>query len=496
VGGKKLIDAGIEFAGIRDGATGLYIDFTCGDFDYDANGTGDAEQLLLPKLTIATPNWTQNRTPPCGGSVSLISNADQFSGLHTSDLQGWSCSVHESFPTFPGDWSALAVATDTPTKPTCGTDVDTGAAVCGEAYILIAGTGIVVDSPNIDLDPPTASNPVGTSHTVTATVTNTDMTPRSGQHVDFLVTGANAGATGTCAPVTCDTDANGQVTFTYTGTVAGDDTINASITFNGSTQKATAAKTWTTTTGPTSLELSPASAVNAVGDEHCVTALVTDAAGAPVSGVAVPFTVTGANTASGSATTAADGTASFCYTGTAEGDDTIEAFADADGSGAMDPGEPSDTATKTWEQPAPTDCEEVEGEGRLSTNWRAIFDFEAKVQPSTGLPRGRVVFLDRAAGRRFVSTEILSVDISGTTALVEGRGTVNGAAVDFTLEVADLGHTRLDTFQIALSDGYTAAGNARAGDGIEIECEDDDDDHEGDDDDDDREVSARATGTR
>jgi hypothetical protein len=484
-GGQKLIDTGIEFAGIQDGASGLYLDFSCADPDYDGNGMRDGEQLLLPLLTIGTPNWTQNPGPPCGGSVSLISNAAQFATLHTSDLQGWGCSVHESFPTFPNDWSALAIATDTPTKPTCGTDVDTGASVCGEAYVLIAGTGIVVVPPNLALDPMTATNPVGASHIVTATVTNTDGTPRSGQQVDFLVTGVNAGASGTCVPASCASDANGQVTFTYTGTNLGDDTINASITIDGSTQKATAAKTWEPVPTPATLDLTPASATNRVGEQHCVTALLTDGSGNPGSGIVVPFSVTGANSASSSATTGSDGKATFCYVGTTAGDDTIEAFADADGNGTKDLGEPSDTASKKWEPVATAGCE-VEGEGSLSTNRKAIFDFEAKVGSSTGLPKGKVVFRDRAAGQRFVSTEILSLSISGTSATIQGHGTVNGASVDFTLEVADLGRTRLDSFKIELTNGYTAAANVR-GEGIEIECDDDDDgDHDddgGDDDD-------------
>ena len=61
--------------------------------------------------------------------------------------------MHETFPKFPADWTPLAIATDTPTKPTCGSDVDTGAPKCGEAYILIAGSGIVVEAPNLSLDP-------------------------------------------------------------------------------------------------------------------------------------------------------------------------------------------------------------------------------------------------------------------------------------------------------------------------------------------------------
>ncbi len=244
-GGNQLIATSIDFAGVQDGATNLYLDFTCTDPDYDGNGVPDGLDDLLPKLTIdPTPTWTENQGPPCGGDVALISNAAQFNSLSSTTLRGWGCSVHETFPTFPTDWSALAIATDVPTAPTCGKDVDTGVARCGEAYVLIAGSGIVVDAPNLALDPPTATNPVGTTHTVTATVTNPDDTPRAGVLVSFIVTGANAGAAGTCVPASCVTDAAGKATFTYTGASAGDDTINASITVDGSRQTATAAKTW------------------------------------------------------------------------------------------------------------------------------------------------------------------------------------------------------------------------------------------------------------
>jgi hypothetical protein len=72
---------------------------------------------------------------------------------------------------------------------------------------------------------------VGASHTVTVTVTNTDGgAPVAGATVAFAVTGANAGASGTCSPVTCVTGANGQVTFSYTGTTSGSDTVTATVT--------------------------------------------------------------------------------------------------------------------------------------------------------------------------------------------------------------------------------------------------------------------------
>jgi uncharacterized repeat protein (TIGR01451 family) len=71
------------------------------------------------------------------------------------------------------------------------------------------------------LDPPTASNPTGTPHTVTATLRDGSGTPVFGATIQFTVTGANtASSTGT-------TDASGIATFTYTGTSPGDDIISA-----------------------------------------------------------------------------------------------------------------------------------------------------------------------------------------------------------------------------------------------------------------------------
>jgi hypothetical protein len=57
------------------------------------------------------------------------------------------------------------------------------------------------------------------------------------------------------------------------------------------------------------------------------------------------------NSASGTGTTSADGTTTFCYTGRLFGVDTIKAIADANGNGSPDPSEPTGTATKTWTLP-------------------------------------------------------------------------------------------------------------------------------------------------
>ena len=167
--------------------------------------------------------------------------------MSKEDIQGWSCSVHTTYPTYPTDWQPFAVATDTPTLPTCGTDPSDGTTACGEAYVLVAGQGIVVVSPNLSLAPATDSAPAGGTHTVTATVSQSGSgSPLPGELVSFTITGQNAGVTGTCAPASCESDAAGEVEFTYPDTNgAGTDTINAATTVGSTTEHATASMTWT-----------------------------------------------------------------------------------------------------------------------------------------------------------------------------------------------------------------------------------------------------------
>jgi len=115
-----------------------------------------------------------------------------------------------------------------------------GLAVFGEITAAIPAA--------IGLTPADATNPVGTDHTVTALVTSGGV-PLADQLVTFSVTGQNVGATGTCLPVSCKTDSNGDVTFTYHDTNgAGDDVITASFTdATGAPHSATAKKHWAVT---------------------------------------------------------------------------------------------------------------------------------------------------------------------------------------------------------------------------------------------------------
>ena len=86
------------------------------------------------------------------------------------------------------------------------------------------------------------------------------------------------------------------------------------------------------------IALTPQTATNMVGTEHCLDALVTDQNGNPLLDIRVDFTVGGANTASGFAFTGDNGVATFCYVGSNLGDDQISAAV----------GDLAETAAKTW----------------------------------------------------------------------------------------------------------------------------------------------------
>lgn len=271
-GDLPLYREGISFAAMQPGRTGLYLTASC--------YAGEGAEALLDSLSNGSGAWSINYSPPCGGSAALVADHPSFATLASSQLQEWYCSIHMTFPTFPSDWTPLAVATDAATQPVCGSDKDTGAAACGEAYILIAGSGIVATAPDIEMTPATQAVADGAPATITATLSR-DGSPLVGVPVAFSVAGANDGVTGTCAPASCVTGADGTVSFTYTGTNAGEDTVFASFTDNGAKQTASAAVARTaapSNTGPT-VEVTGAEdgGTYEIGDEPTAACAVTDA---------------------------------------------------------------------------------------------------------------------------------------------------------------------------------------------------------------------------
>ncbi|MGZ6952267.1 MAG: InlB B-repeat-containing protein [Acidimicrobiia bacterium] len=429
-----IIRDGIAYAANNVGTTGMYFDSTCGD----TNGGADTT-AILQAMSEGSGTWTIDTTPPCGGNVSLIAAHPSFTDLTTTSLQGWSCSVHESFPTFPTDWSALAVATDTTTQPTCGVDPGTGLNACGEAYILVAGSRIVVHSEVISVSPLDSTNPVDTDHTVTANVHQVGGSPPvAGQHVDFTVTGQNPGATGTCVPADCKSDASGNVSFTYHDTNgAGDDTIKASFTDSaGSLQTATAQKHWVTGTGTHSVTVNivgPGSVASTPGGISCPS---TCSASFPD-----PTTVD-------LAATPASGATFVGWTGDYTGSTACSVTTDADR---------VVTATFEGTTPPPPSEQEIDGDGKVCSP-KTYFDFDDVEGHRDGSLTGSVKF--SAHDKYFKSTKITALVFDDNVGLVTGVGKFNDhRGYDFVAVVVDHGRHGADPdiFALNVEDATTHA---------------------------------------
>jgi Big-like domain-containing protein len=322
---------------------------------------------------------------------------------------------------------------------------------------------------HLTLEPKTATNVVGTRHCVTATVTDANGHPLPLVAVDFSVSGANTAAGASV------TDANGQAQFCYIGTFVGDDTITATA-VGGTNPSDTAAKTWTHGR-PATVEVTPRTATNTVGDEHCVTATVRDEFGNLVPNVEVFFTVptspaTGADPASGHATTDSNGQARFCWTAVLPGEDIVRAVADANGNGRPDAGEPEGQATKTWILPASTefcDVKVTEGGWIIARNGdRANFGGNAKVLQG-GTLQGQEEYQDKgpAVVMNLHSTKILALTCTPDLkhATIWGEATINGTGMPptglnpwtFRIDVTDMGSGGSnDSYGIIVNNGYAS----------------------------------------
>jgi hypothetical protein len=122
----------------------------------------------------------------------------------------------------------------------------------------------VVRVTHISLAPKTATNPVGTEHCVTATVTDQNDQPVVGVRVDFNISGANPTAG------FATTDNNGHAQACYVGTNPGTDTIVASV----GTLSDTATKVWVATGNTVAMQLTGCT-VCQPGDRFAIQAMFT-----------------------------------------------------------------------------------------------------------------------------------------------------------------------------------------------------------------------------
>jgi hypothetical protein len=234
---------------------------------------------------------------------------------------------------------------------------------------------------------------------------------------------------------------------------------------------------------PATLTLTPLTAVNPVGAQHCVTATVKDASGNPVPGVTVRFSVgpsvptTFPSPSSGTGTTDANGQATFCYTASLPGADRIHAFADANNNGTQDPTEPFGDAQKTWTPPASTQLCEVtitDGGWIIANNTdRANFGGNAKVL-ADGTVQGQQQYRDQGPvqAMNVNSTAITATTCSKdrTTASIFGKATIDGAgSFVFRIDVTDAGAGGSnDTYGIMLETGYMSGQHLLGGGNVTI----------------------------
>ena len=236
--------------------------------------------------------------------------------------------------------------------------------IAGTDTITAAVTGLTtatatrqwIHGPGVLLATTTATNPMPLNTTATINITLNDTTmPIPNVPIGINITGANY------KQGTTTTDANGDASYSYTSTVAGQDTIvvyadfDRSGTFSAGEPSNTVTIHWSGTgsgTPSSSLTLSPSSQTLTLGTPATWTAALSTQPGTNA-GINILYSIGGANSDGGAVTTDASGNATISHTAQNAGTDTITAYADLNGDGTLNSGEPTASATVTWNAAPP-----------------------------------------------------------------------------------------------------------------------------------------------
>ncbi|HEU4741253.1 MAG TPA: Ig-like domain-containing protein [Meiothermus sp.] len=226
---------------INKSAPGFKLDFSLGiSFSFQGFGTPQYSQVDVNGQRLTTAAGGEDDGQQANGALLTVggigdSNANPANPNATPNATDQARSDDELYSLVPfvnnGDTS-ITVFTRNPSND----DNIFFAALTLGATTAVVGEGIV-------LSPQSATNPVGTTHTITATLQDSNGNPIANRTVTFqVISGPNSGANGTAA-----TDASGKASFTYTGSGGpGTDQIQASFQNNqGQTITSnTVTKTW------------------------------------------------------------------------------------------------------------------------------------------------------------------------------------------------------------------------------------------------------------
>ncbi len=202
-GAAKTINRGIAFAANDPTKTGFYYALSC-YYDYTAPATN---ATLVPQLTGFGNFLVRNYGSGSFNDVHIVATHPIFTApppLTDAELSNWGYSTHEGFDAWPASFVVLSIAL------TNGTYTATDGSN-GIPYILVRGEGVKVIS-SIELGPPSATNNIGTPHTVCATIA-TNVVPRTNVLVTFTISSGPNSVTN----YSTVTDANGVACFTYLG---------------------------------------------------------------------------------------------------------------------------------------------------------------------------------------------------------------------------------------------------------------------------------------
>ena len=184
------------------------------------------------------------------------------------------------------------------------------------------------------------------------------------------------------------------------------------------------------------LLLSPATGSNAIGTSYSTSAQLVDIFGDGISGVPITFSVTGANTATGTVTTNANGNAVFTYTGINSGQDSIV---------ATEHNVTSNTVAETWASsaappvvtpPASISIPATQAGGATGGAWPALAAFLAGGTATSTLSTAPVELPPQVGG---VSVSNATLFPIGTTAVTfsfkDANGNIGSATSSVTVAV-------------------------------------------------------------
>ncbi len=323
--------------------------------------------ISVTNVTVYFPNHNQynGQTISLWGSFEIPANSSailaqtSYLGFDTSDygISGINCSNMAGPDNNPPQVLLKVSDAVTATLLDTGHVLDTGgldSVGCPRGneslqWRAIGTGGATVSSGNLTLEP--LSSTVATSTTTTLVARLKDsagVLPLFNAKVDFnVVSGPNAGQTGHVL-----TDADGVASFSYSSTVTGTDTIQASVTNinNGTFYSNPATVVWAAPPPASagSLTLDPTDSVTAtINGLQPFTVTALDGAGNAVPNLSVTLAITGVNAAAFTKTTNARGQVAFAYSGKTTGLDSVQALATAaDGSTLF-----SGVATVRWGLP-------------------------------------------------------------------------------------------------------------------------------------------------